>query len=147
MTRGFLVLAAMAVPMAATARDRVPQPDKAQPKPVSTIPAHPRAIDAPFVRISRTAPRTDVAIRLESKPVAPRYEIIDADNRAIDVTATRGGSYAVSDTLANYRKVSFRRSPISTMLTLKLDGDGDSPVFNVTGGGVSSLLWKVVPGR
>lgn len=61
------------------------------------------------------------------------------------VTAGDGGRYAVSDTLSNYRKPRFRRSALGTVLTLRLDGETESPPFSVGGGGVAAVLWQALP--
>jgi hypothetical protein len=63
-----------------------------------------------------------------------------------NTTSARGGSWAVSDALSDHRKPRFRRSALSTMLVLKIDGKEDTSTVSVGGGGVASALWKAMPG-
>ena len=64
-----------------------------------------------------------------------------------DATSARGGSWAVSDILSDHRKPRFRRSALSTMLVLRIDGEEGSAPLSVGGGGVASALWQVMPGN
>ncbi|MBB5709190.1 hypothetical protein [Sphingomonas xinjiangensis] len=72
-------------------------------------------------------------------------EPFDAIPRITETTADDGGRYAVSDTLSDYRKPRFRRSALGTMLTLRLDGETESPAFSVGGGGVAAVVWQAMP--
>ncbi len=63
-----------------------------------------------------------------------------------NATSARGGSWAVYDALSDHRKPRFRRSALSTMLVLKIDGKEDTSTVSVGGGGVASALWKAMPG-
>lgn len=81
---------------------------------------------------------------LEQLRALPSWRL--AEDPASDATSVRGGSWAVRDTLADYRKPRIRRSPLSTMLVLRIDGEEASPPISVGGGGVAAVLWKAVPG-
>lgn len=63
-----------------------------------------------------------------------------------NATSARGGSWAVYDTLSDHRKPRFRRSALSTMLVLRIDGKENTSPVSVGGGGVASALWKAMPG-
>ena len=95
--------------------------------------------------------RADVALPSDRAPVASRFAI--ADLRTLpawrltaapaQVTSTRGGDWAVRDTLNDYRKPRHRGSALGTMLVLRLDGQDETSSFSVGGGGVAAALWKV----
>lgn len=63
-----------------------------------------------------------------------------------NTTSVRGSSWAVYDILSDYRKPRFRRSALSTMLVLKIDGKEESAPISLGGGGVAQALWKAMPG-
>jgi hypothetical protein len=63
-----------------------------------------------------------------------------------NTTSVRGSSWAVYDILSDYRKPRFRRSALSTMLVLKIDGNEDTSPMSVGGGGVAAAMWKAMPG-
>lgn len=63
-----------------------------------------------------------------------------------NTTSVRGSSWAVYDILSDYRKPRFRRSALSTMLVLKIDGKEDTSSISVGGGGVAAAMWKAMPG-
>ena len=80
---------------------------------------------------------------IEHLRAAPSWHLAPLDD--MNLTSVRGGSWAVYDTLADHRKPRFRRSPLSTMLVLRIDGQEDSPPISVGGGGVAAALWRVMP--
>lgn len=63
-----------------------------------------------------------------------------------DTTSVRGSSWAVYDILSDHRKPRFRRSALSTMLVLRIDGKEESAPLSLGGGGVAQALWKAMPG-
>ncbi|MDG2532963.1 hypothetical protein P6144_04845 [Sphingomonas sp. HITSZ_GF] len=63
-----------------------------------------------------------------------------------NTTSVRGSSWAVYDILSDHRKPRFRRSALSTMLVLKIDGQEDTSPISVGGGGVAAAMWKAMPG-
>lgn len=63
-----------------------------------------------------------------------------------NTTSVRGSSWAVDDILSDHRKPRFRRSALSTMLVLKIDGKEESAPISLGGGGVAQALWKAMPG-
>jgi hypothetical protein len=60
-----------------------------------------------------------------------------------EVTASNGGSYAVSEGTS---WITRRRPPrvLDTTLVFRLDGQDESPVFSV-GGGVAASIWQAIP--
>lgn len=62
-----------------------------------------------------------------------------------EVTARAGGSYAVYDVMSEQQRPRHRKSPLSTALVLRLDGQDDSPAFSIGGGGVAAAVWRAVP--
>ncbi|MEP9360503.1 hypothetical protein [Sphingomonas sp. KR3-1] len=77
--------------------------------------------------------------------VRPSWHLAAGEN-GTQTTSARGGSWAVYDTLSDYRKPRFRRSVMSTMLVLRIDGKEESAPLSVGGGGVAAALWKAMPG-
>lgn len=65
--------------------------------------------------------------------------------RLTETTSSDGGRYAVHEALSDHRKLRFRRSALGTMLTLRLDGEAESPPFSVGGGGVAAVVWQALP--
>lgn len=63
-----------------------------------------------------------------------------------NTTSVRGSSWAVYDILSDHRKPRFRRSMMSTMLVLRIDGKEESAPISLGGGGVAQALWKAMPG-
>ena len=109
--------------------------------------------------LERGEVRTLSAISLPQEPVRltagfsiaelrarPSWHLATLDS-GTDPTSARGGTWAVYDTLSDHRKLRFRRSPLSTMLVLRIDGEEDSRPLSVGGGGVASALWQVLPGN
>lgn len=113
---------------------------------------------APFVlpvASSKTAEhllRADLATVRASRPVR-RFDLNSVEGEDASTDSLRlaesgagdGGRYAVRDTLSDYRKPRFRRSALGTMLTLRLDGEEESPAFSVGGGGVAAVVWQAMP--
>lgn len=65
--------------------------------------------------------------------------------RLTETTSGDGGRHAVHEALSDHRKPRVRRSALGTMLTLRLDGEAESPSFSVGGGGVAAVVWQAVP--
>jgi hypothetical protein len=65
--------------------------------------------------------------------------------RLSETTSDDGARHAVDEALSNHRKPRVRRSALGTMLTLRLDGEEESPPFSVGGGGVAAVVWQAVP--
>ena len=109
-----------------------------------TLPVDTRKLDRPI--------RSDLSASLSHRS-ARRYDLAAADDgdaqydtlRLSEATADDGGRYAVRETLSDHRKPRFRRSALGTMLTLRLDGEEESPAFSVGGGGVAAVVWQAVP--
>lgn len=152
-------------PLSAVAgeRDRPILPDvRALLAHVSAVRAAPPGRRAPaprppaFVRlnyggVSNPTSSRAIALPAEAAPLASRFAISDLRTPRAwqlttalpQVTSTRGGDWAVRDTLNDYRKPRYRGSALGTMLVLKIDGEDESPAFSVGGGGVAAALWKV----
>ena len=64
---------------------------------------------------------------------------------ADEATSNAGGSYAVSDAFARMPKPRVRHSALSAALVLRIDGQEDSPLLSVGGGGVAAAMWKMRP--
>ncbi len=114
-------------------------------------PLRPSYLPLRYNGVSSAKPPAEIAVPRESAPVRFAYAEPAAQagwrltDGAAQVTSTRGASYAVSDTLADRRQVRHRKSALSTMLVLRLDGKEESPAFSVGGGGVAAAVWKAVP--
>lgn len=160
MLRGLIACALVAcAPNTAFAGDRqvaAVKPD------LRALPTHTAAISygrsaPPFtlpLDIKRAETRPVVTLKLSGDtPVISRFTLTEAqakpdwhvDTGLDDATASSGGTYAVSETMDDHRKPRFRRSALSTMLVLRLDGQDESPAFSVGGGGVGAALWHVAP--
>jgi len=88
---------------------------------------------------------TTTASRFGIRDVRPlaAWRVTD---RLAPVTARDNGTYAVRDTLADYRKPrTYRPSALNAMFVLRIDGKEDSAPFSVGGGGVAAALWKAMP--
>ena len=72
-------------------------------------------------------------------------DAVQTSLRLAETTSGDGGRHAVHDALSDHRKPRFRRSALGTMLTLRLDGEPESPAFSVGGGGVAAAVWQAVP--
>ncbi len=109
----------------------------------------------PFVAMDlREHAAVVTTVEIGPQPVASRFALAQLHAqrawRVTDalpqITAERGGSWAVRDSFAAERKPrAYRPSVMTTMLFLKLDGNDESPSFGVRGGGVSGALWAVMP--
>lgn len=108
-----------------------------------------------FVSIElREHPAVVTNVEIGPQPLPPRFALAElraqrawrVTDALPQITAERGGSWAVRDSFAAERKPrAYRPSAMTTMLFLKLDGNDESPSFGVRGGGVSGALWAVVP--
>ncbi|UYY59029.1 hypothetical protein [Sphingomonas sp. S2-65] len=109
-----------------------------------SLPVDTRKLEALRIRSIVSAPISHRSAR--------RYDLAAIDNdeqaqvlKLSEITAGDGGRYAVRETLSDYRKPRFRRSALGTMLTLRIDGEAESPAFSVGGGGVAAIVWQAVP--
>ena len=67
-------------------------------------------------------------------------------DRLAPVTANASGLYAVRDLLAENRKPRFfRRRALSTTLVLRIDGNDETPILSIGGGGIPAALWGAMP--
>lgn len=98
---------------------------------------------------ARPVPIEDVVLRtsftIEQLQVQPAWHLPKLDIGK-NTTSVRGSSWAVYDILSDYRKPRFRRSALSTMLVLKIDGKEDTSPISLGGGGVAAAMWKAMPG-
>jgi len=95
-------------------------------------------VSHPTVRLQSGAPGAELK-------AAPNWNLTAVENSE-NATSARGASWAVYDTLSDHRKPRFRRSALSTMLVLRIDGKESTSPVSVGGGGVASALWKAMPG-
>jgi len=100
------------------------------------------------VASARLAPRP-LALRFtrRDEPRQPEPGDETAFAAARDDMAAGTASRAVRDALADHPKPRIPRSPLSTALVLRLDGDRASPPISVGGGGVAGAVWGMLPGR
>ncbi|MDQ0250927.1 hypothetical protein J2W22_002991 [Sphingomonas kyeonggiensis] len=117
-------------------------------RPATFVPIAYRGLERPDLT---TATVSQPPVRLQSgtsvaeMKAARDWHLAVVENSE-NATSARGGSWAVYDTLSDHRKPRFRRSALSTMLVLKIDGKSDTSPVSVGGGGVASALWKAMPG-
>ncbi len=118
--------------------DAVPSTGKAAPR-VAGRPA-------PFLLPLRSAPATRGAqalLRLQpGEGSVPRDDRVAA-GPSLDTAG--GARRAVRDALDAHPKPRQPRSPLSTALVLRIDGDRDSPPLSVGGGGVAGVMWRLLP--
>jgi hypothetical protein len=87
----------------------------------------------------------DTSFSIEQLRTLPSWHLAKLDIGK-NTTSVRGSSWAVHDILSDYRKPRFRRSALSTMLVLRIDGKEESAPLSLGGGGVAQALWKAMPG-
>jgi len=87
----------------------------------------------------------DTSFSIEQLRTQPAWHLAKLDIGK-NTTSVRGSSWAVHDILSDYRKPRFRRSALSTMLVLKIDGKEDTSPVSLGGGGVAQAVWKAMPG-
>lgn len=138
------------------ARDAKATASTAKPSPVTASLSGVAASPQAAVRTSAATPKVDhvmlsnialsssTKFKLTTLQAMPDWRI---DTRLPETTSSAGGAYMVRDTLANYRKPRFRKSVLSAMFMLKLDGNEDSAPFSLGGGAVASALWRAMPRR
>ena len=131
----------------ACARDRTPAPVKQPPVldangsatftlPEAATPFGAKAKPALVTTISARELRRSVDLPTADRSWGP---LTTAD----EATSDAGGSYAVSDAFARMPKPRVRRSALSAALVLRIDGQEDSPLLSVGGGGVAAAMWKI----
>ncbi|WHU03979.1 hypothetical protein [Sphingomonas sp. NIBR02145] len=117
-------------------------------RPASFVPIAYRGLeraDLSTTTVSQPPVRLQSATSVAELKAARDWHLSVVENSQ-NTTSARGGSWAVYDTLSDHRKPRFRRSALSTMLVLKIDGKENTSPVSVGGGGVASALWKAMPG-
>lgn len=130
------------------ARPVAPSRKAALARPATFVPIAYRGLertDLSAATISQPPVRLQSSTSVAEMKAARDWHLAVVENSE-NTTSARGGSWAVYDTLSDHRKPRFRRSALSTMLVLKIDGKSDTSPVSVGGGGVASALWKAMPG-
>jgi len=117
-------------------------------RPASFVPIAYRGVergDLSATTVSQPPVRLQSTTTVTELKSARDWHLAVAENGE-NATSARGGTWAVYDTLSDHRKPRFRRSALSTMLVLRIDGKESTSPVSVGGGGVASALWKAMPG-
>jgi hypothetical protein len=148
--RLFICLIAGLACAPACARDRAAKPVKAPPpiaeaesRGMFTLPEAATPSAARPVAVSLKAATAAEVRRSPDLLNADRSWLIDPVSG--EATSDAGASFAVREAFDRMPKPRVRKSALSAALVLRIDGQEDSPLFSVGGGGVAAAMWKMRP--